>query len=309
MTASEGIAGGLCDPGGLTSPSDLGLVPGVNGHFDDGDAVVLYDRRGKKHLIQLEAGKRIQVSGGAFDCDELIGKYPGARIRTHRGDGVAAYRATLEDYVLLMPRAAAVMPPKDIAYVLQWADIFPGAHVAEAGIGSGAMTIALLEAVGPLGRVSSFDLREDHAKRALKNIAGWRGNVLERLHFRGEAVESGLASAAPVDRVVLDIPEPWSALEAVGEALVPGGIWLSYLPTIRQVDTLALAVLDSTCLAPPEVVEILLRKWVVDRQRLRPELTMTGHSGFLVRTRRRGELHLGATPLATDATKSDPSKG
>ncbi|MEO0812471.1 MAG: SAM-dependent methyltransferase, partial [Myxococcota bacterium] len=142
--------------------------------FKDGEAAVLFDRRAKKHLIMLEAGKRIQVAGGAFDCDDLIGRAPGARIRTHRGGGVAAYRATLEDYVLLMPRAATVMPPKDIAYVLQWADIFPGARVVEAGIGSGGLTIGLLEAVGPQGQVISFDLREDHANRALKNIAGWR---------------------------------------------------------------------------------------------------------------------------------------
>lgn len=259
--------------------------------FRDGEAAVLFDRRAKRHLVILEAGKRVQVAGGAFDCDDLIGRSPGARIRTHRGGGVAAYRATLEDYVLLMPRAATVMPPKDIAYVLQWADIFPGARVVEAGIGSGALTIGLLEAVGPTGRVISFDLREDHANRALKNIAGWRGNVSERLDFRLGDVGAGMLELEPVDRVVLDHPEPWTALAGVEACLRHGGIWVSYLPNLRQVDQLVMALLDSREFAPPEVTEILQRKWVADRQRLRPELTMVGHSGFLIRSRRRGDFH------------------
>ncbi len=276
--------------------------------FKDGDAAVLYDRRAKKHLVILEAGKRVQVAGGAFDCDDLIGRSPGARIRTHRGGGVAAYRATLEDYVLLMPRAATVMPPKDIAYVLQWADIFPGARVVEAGIGSGGLTIGLLEAVGPTGRVVSFDLREDHANRALKNIAGWRGNVSERLDFRLGDVSAGMLELDPVDRVVLDHPEPWTALPGVEACLRHGGIWVSYLPNLRQVDQLVIALLDSKEFAPPEVVEILQRKWVVDRQRLRPELTMVGHSGFLIRTRRRGEFHADSGNLDRGAERSSESE-
>ena len=276
-------------------------MPGVSDPnvLKDGDAVVVYDRRAKKHLVILEAGKRVQVAGGAFDCDDLIGKDEGCRIRTLRGGGVAAYRATLEDYVLLMPRAAAVLPPKAIAYVLQWADIFPGAHVAEAGIGSGALTIGLLEAVGPTGRVTSFDLREDHAKRALKNIENWRGGVSDRLDFRAGDIVTELASIN-VDRVVLDVPEPWQAIEAIAGSLRSGGIWVSYLPTIRQVDQLVLALLDSHAFAPPEVIEIMLRKWVADQQRLRPELTMVGHSGFLVRTRRRGALHADTGELGNE---------
>lgn len=273
--------------------------------FQSGDAVVLYDRRAKKHLLLLEEGKRVQVAGGAFDCDDLIGKAPGARIRTHRGGGVAAYRATLEDYVLLMPRAAAVMPPKDIAYVLQWADVFPGAHVVEAGIGSGGLTIGLLEAVGPNGRVTSFDLREDHANRALKNIAGWRGNIGDRLDFRLAEIGEGLQELSPVDRVVLDVPEPWGVIPGVESCLKHGGIWVSYLPTIRQVDQLVLALMGAKAFTPPDVVEILLRPWVADRVRLRPELTMVGHSGFLVRTRRRGEFHEDTGSLDGQSAPSD----
>lgn len=265
--------------------------------FESGEAVVIYDRRAKKHLVVLEEGKRVQVAGGAFDCDDLLGKAPGARIRTHRGGGVAAYRATLEDYVLLMPRAAAVMPPKDIAYVLQWADIFPGAHVVEAGIGSGGLTIGLLEAVGPEGRVTSFDLREDHAKRALKNIDCWRGNLRERLDFRLGDMNEGIKEVGPVDRVVLDVPEPWTALAGVETSLKHGGIWVCYLPTIRQVDQLVMTLMDARAFSPPDVIEILLRPWVADKVRLRPELTMVGHSGFLVRTRRRGEYHEDAAEL------------
>ncbi|MEO1170871.1 MAG: hypothetical protein AAFX94_02315 [Myxococcota bacterium] len=273
--------------------------------FESGDAVVLYDRRAKKHLILLEEGKRVQVAGGAFDCDDLIGKSPGARIRTHRGGGVAAYRATLEDYVLLMPRAAAVMPPKDIAYVLQWADVFPGAHVVEAGIGSGGLTIGLLEAVGPGGKVTSFDLREDHANRALKNIEGWRGNVRERLDFRLQDVGEGMREVGPIDRIVLDLPEPWTVMGGVEACLKHGGIWVSYLPTIRQVDQLVLALMDAKEFTPPDVIEIMLRPWVADRVRLRPELTMVGHSGFLVRTRRRGEYHEDTGSLEPQNSPSD----
>lgn len=279
----------------------------MTAEFCSGEPALLFDRKARKHLIYLEEGKRIQVAGGAFDCDDLIGRQPGARIQTHKGGGVAAYRPTLEDYVLLMPRAATVMPPKDIGYVIQWGDVFPGARVAEAGIGSGGLTLALLEAVGVEGHVTSFELRDDHAARATKNIRQWRDGerLLERHRLEVNDVAQGLGAMEEIDRLFLDLPEPWEVVESARKAIAPGGIWVSYVPSIRQVDRLITAILDDRDFAPAEVVEVLLRKWVADRQRLRPELTMVGHSGFLVRTRRRGSSHRGPAELSRPEDSED----
>ncbi len=252
-----------------------------------GDLCVLIDRRDRRYLVRLTPGEKFHGTYGWIECDALIGQPPGLRARTSKGDTMAIYRPTLEDYVLLMPRAAQIVTPKDLAFIPYWADIFPGATVVEAGVGSGALTLALLRAVGVEGRVIAYELREEFANRARKNIEAWSDGLASRVELRLGDVNVELAGISGIDRVILDLPEPWATVPAAAPALVPGGIMLAYLPNTRQVDRLALAFLDHPAFAPPEVCEALVRPWVADRERLRPSLRMVSHSGFLVRARRR----------------------
>lgn len=262
--------------------------------FRPHEPVVLFDRKHRLHLVFLAPGKRLHLQVGAFEADTLIGQLPGTRFATLKGEYVSAYRPTLEEYVLFMPRGAAIIPPKDIGYIMQMADVGPGQHVVEAGIGSGALTLSLLRGVGPAGKVTAYELREDHANRAMKNIHAWREPLADRLEVHIGDVVEGLAKMEHVDRIILDMPEPWPALDAAAQALRPGGILLCYLPTIRQVDRLALAILDQRYFSHPDVVEVLVRPWMADRTRLRPAMRMVSHTGFLVRARRRGVARVGS---------------
>ncbi len=271
--------------------------------FREGEPVILFDRKHRTFLVFPLAGKRLSCQCGAFESEQVIGQQPGARIVTMKGEALTAYRPTLEEYVLLMPRAAQIIPPKDLGYMLTMADVFPGAHVVEAGIGSGSLTLALLRAVGEKGRVTSFELRADHANCAIKNVERWpERELIERLTVHKRDVVLGLAEMARVDRVFLDLPEPWIATSVAADAIKPGGILLCYLPTMRQVDQLVISMLDEPRFAYPEVAEVILRPWMADRTRLRPVMRMVGHSGFLVRARRRGPKPEVAVEPATEPT-------
>ncbi len=256
--------------------------------LEDGDWIVVSDRRGRENLFQLRAGGKLHVTGGSVECDDLIGCEDGTRVRTKKGDVLLVFRAILADYTTLMPRGAQIITPKDAAMIVQWADIYPGASVVEAGIGSGALTLSLLRAVGEDGRVLAFELREEFANCARKNVLGFSPKLAERLELRLGDVHDELRKLSAVDRIVLDLQDPWLALPGASAALRAGGILLAYLPTIRQVDNFVNAILDTAEFGQPEVIETILRPWIADRVRLRPESRITGHTAFLVRARRMG---------------------
>lgn len=252
--------------------------------------VIFSDRKGRTHLVVLTAGERLHNAVGFIEADALIGAEVGIRVRTSKGEVLACYRPTLEEYVLLMPRGAQIVSPKDIAMIVLWADVFPGAIVVEAGIGSGALSLGLLRAVGESGRVISFELRQEFANRAKKNIAAWPERLGERLDLRIGDVHEEIGNLTGVDRLILDLADPWETLPGAARAMRAGGILVTYLPTIRQVDQFVIAVLDDRNFANPEVIEVLVRPWVADRVRLRPEQRMISHTAFLVRTKRRGSM-------------------
>jgi tRNA (adenine57-N1/adenine58-N1)-methyltransferase catalytic subunit len=254
-----------------------------------GDHVVLADDRGHHQLACLVAGNSLHMNAGAIPCAELIGKLPGRRVKTGKGKEVTVTKPTLEEYMLMMPRAAQIITPKDAAYIVHWADVFPGATVVEAGVGSGALTLSLLRAVGEAGRVIGFEQRVEFANRAQKNVDNWREPLAKRLELRVADVHAGLGALSKVDRVILDLAEPWLALPGAATALVADGFLVAYLPNIRQVDRLLHAILDRQEFEPPEVVEAWVRPWIADRERLRPVHKILAFTGFLVRTRRRGE--------------------
>jgi len=254
-------------------------------HFQDGEQALLIDQRGNRHLIFLRKGETFHSDRGWIVHDTIIGQPDGSWHRSSKGTRYLALRPTLAEYVLEMPRGAQVIYPKDLAIVMFWADIFPGARVLEAGMGSGALTLALLRAVGPEGKVVSYEQREDFCRRALANIHLRLGEVTN-LAVRLRPVEEGLAEEEPVDRAVFDLPEPWRLVEPVARVLRSGGIFLSYVPTIIQAHQLSEALRHHPGYALVETFETLLRPWNIEGTSVRPFHRMVAHTGFITVARR-----------------------
>ena len=272
-------------------------------HFEDGEQTLLIDQRGKRHLIFLRKGDTFHSDRGFILHDTVIGQPDGSWHRSSRGTRYLALRPTLAEYVLDMPRGAQVIYPKDLAMVMFWADIFPGARVLEAGMGSGALTLALLRSVGPKGRVVSYEQREDFCRRALANIQLRMGEVAN-LAVRLRPVEEGLAEEEPVDRAVFDLPEPWRLVEPVARVLRSGGIFLSYVPTIIQSHQLSETLRRHPGYALVETFETLLRPWNIDGTSVRPFHRMVAHTGFITVARRVVPGEGGALPIRGESEAS-----
>jgi tRNA (adenine57-N1/adenine58-N1)-methyltransferase len=253
--------------------------------FQDGEQVLLIDTRGKRHLVFLRKSETFHSDRGWIPHDAIIGQPEGSWVRSSMGLRHLALRPTLAEYVLEMPRGAQVIYPKDLAVILFWADVYPGCRVLEAGMGSGALTLALLRAVGPGGRVITFEQREEFARRALANIHMRVGEV-SNLTVRLRPVEDGLHDEEPVDRVVFDLPEPWKLTEAVARVLRPGGIFVSYVPTIIQSQQVSEALRRDRAWALIETFETLMRPWNIEGLSVRPFHRMVAHTGFLTIARR-----------------------
>ncbi len=265
--------------GAPETTSDAG--PGVaapRGPLRAGERVLLVDSKKRRHLVLLSEGGEFHTHAGVLVHDDLIGRDDGAVVRTARGARLTAVRPTLGEYVLEMPRGAQVIYPKDLGPILVLGDVFPGARVLESGLGSGALTTTLLRAVGPEGRVTGYEIRDDFAKRAVANVEGFlgAGQPLD-VHLRD--VYEGIDETG-LDRVFLDLPEPWRVVQHAVAALQPGGIIVSYLPTILQVGRLV-EELAASPFGMVETVEILQRGWHVEGQSIRPDHRMVAHTGFL----------------------------
>jgi len=272
--------------------------------FQDGEQVLLIDQRGKRHLIFLRKSETFHSDRGWIPHDAVIGQPEGSWVRSSLGLRYLALRPTLAEFVLEMPRGAQVIYPKDLAMILFWADVYPGCRVLEAGMGSGALTLALLRAVGPEGMVISYEQREEFARRALANIHMRAGEVTN-LTVRLAPVEEGLAEEAPVDRVLLDLPEPWKLVTPVAAALRPGGIFLAYVPTIIQSQQTAEALQHERAWALVETFETLFRPWNIDGLSVRPFHRMVAHTGFITVARRVVPEEGGRTPRLGAAAERD----
>lgn len=246
--------------------------------FQPGERVLLVDSKKRRHLVVLTEGGEFHTHAGAVALDDLIGRPDGVVVRTARGARLTAVRPTLAQYVLEMPRGAQVIYPKDLGPILLLGDVFAGARVLESGVGSGALTMALLRAIGPTGHVVGYEIRADFAEGAVRNIEGFLG-ADQPLDVHVRDVYEGIDETG-FDRVFLDLPEPWRVVEHAVGALEPGGILVSYLPTILQVGRLCEALAGSR-FGMVETVEILQRRWHVEGQSIRPDHRMVAHTGFL----------------------------
>ncbi|WP_353827547.1 tRNA (adenine-N1)-methyltransferase [Agromyces sp. SYSU T0242] len=260
-----------------------------SGPFRAGDRVQLTGPKGRLHTITLEPGKVFHSHKGGISHDDLIGLPDGSVVANGVGIEYLALRPLLNDFVMSMPRGAAIVYPKDAAQILAQADIFPGATVVEAGVGSGALSLWLLRAIGPDGRLMSFERREEFADVARGNVATFHGadpgNWSITLGDLAEALPEQ-APPASVDRVVLDMLAPWECIDAVSAALKPGGVVLCYVATATQLSRVAEAIRASGEYTEPAASETMVRGWHVQGLAVRPDHRMIAHTGFLITARR-----------------------
>ena len=251
-----------------------------------GEQVQLTDPKGRHHTITLEPGKEFHTHQGSFPHDALIGASEGTVVTSTGGIAYLALRPLLADYVLSMPRGAAVVYPKDAAQIVAMADVFPGARVIEAGVGSGALTMSLLRAVGLSGRVHSYERRSDFARIAAANVERFFGEPHPAWRLVvGDLVES-LDEDAPADRVVLDMLAPWECVDAIADVLVAGGVLCCYVATTTQLARTVETIRAHGGFTEPASWESMIRTWHVEGLAVRPDHRMIGHTGFLVTSRR-----------------------
>ena len=246
--------------------------------------MLLVDRRGRHYLLSLSSEATFHTHIGMVAHSNIIGQYMGTSIYTTSGHMLLAFSPTLGDYVEEMAHQTQVIYAKDLGAILVYGDIFPGAKVLEAGVGSGALTMALMRAVGEKGRVISYEIRPEFVEKARGNISALNPDI-SNLEIKVKDVYQDM-DEIELDRIILDVPEPWHVIPAAAKALVPGGILLSYLPTILQVHQLHEALIDSPHFELMETLEVMVRPWSVTRRSVRPVHRMVAHTGFITTTRR-----------------------
>ncbi|MFT3900171.1 MAG: tRNA (adenine-N1)-methyltransferase [Gordonia sp. (in: high G+C Gram-positive bacteria)] len=256
----------------------------TTGPFAEGDRVQLTDAKSRKFTVVLEAGKQFHTHRGAIAHDDLIGSPEGCVVAATSGTEYLALRPLLTDFVLSMPRGAQVIYPKDSAQIIAEGDIHPGCRVIEAGAGSGALSCSLLRAVGD-GSVLSYEIRDDHADYARKNVETFFGGAPDNWELRvGDLADHDPADQA--DRMILDMVAPWEPLDTVKQTLRPGGVLVVYVATVTQLSRIVEALRDQECWTEPRAWESLLREWSAVGLAVRPEHRMQGHTAFLVTARR-----------------------
>ena len=280
------------------------------GPLAEGDRVQVRDPKGRFHQVILVKGGTFQSNRGSFQHDDVIGLPDGQVIETEEGRQFQILRPLLVDYTMAMPRGAAVVYPKDAGTILHMADIFPGARVVEAGAGSGALSMALLNAVGPYGHLISVERRQDFADIARANVDLWFGTAHPAWDLRVGDLDAELETmqARSVDRVVLDMLAPWENIDAVAHALIPGGVLCCYVATVSQLSHLTEELRACGKFTEPLAWEDMRREWHLAGLAVRPEHRMVAHTGFLLVTR---SLAPGISPQvrATRPAKSSEGKG
>lgn len=260
-----------------------------SGPFRFGDRVQLTGPKARLHTITLRERGEMHTHHGVLRHEDLVGLPDGSIVTGSGGHEYLALRPLLRDFVMSMPRGAAIVYPKDAAQILAQADVFPGAVVVEAGVGSGALSLWLLRAIGAEGRLISFERREEFAEVAVANVETFLGAPPANWTVQvGDLVEElpGAVAAASVDRVVLDMLAPWECIDAVADALTPGGVVLCYVATATQLSRVAEYIRGTGLFTDPDASETMVRGWHVEGLAVRPDHRMVAHTGFLLTARR-----------------------
>ena len=255
------------------------------GFFKAGDRIQLTDSKGELYSFTITPGKEWHTHKGWITHDDLIGLPEGSVVSTTAGLKFTAFVPLLADYVLAMPRGATIVYPKDAAMIVGVADIYPGARVLEAGVGSGALTISLLRAVGENGSVHSVERRQDFADNARANIEDYFGRSPKNWKLDVGSVQEQ-SFDAKYDRVILDMLAPWECISMAADVLRPGGVFLSYVATTTQLSATAEALKADGHFTEPESSETIVRGWHHEGLAVRPQQRMIGHTGFLIQSRR-----------------------
>jgi len=271
------------DNGNSLTDKNLGN-PSLGTCFKWNNLVLLVDRKGRKYLITLKQDESFHTHLGYINHNDIVGNPPGSWFFTTNGHRLLGLNPTLSDFILEMDRATQVIYPKDIGTILMSADIFPGAIVVEAGFGSGALTLALLRSVGQTGKVITYDLETSKSAKSLAQITPFMPKNHSLTVKEGD-IYKGI-SEREIDRLILDLPEPWQAVEVALSSLTLGGIFLSFLPTILQVHKLVESLNASGQFQLIETIEVLHRSWHVSTRSVRPDHRMVAHTGFITTARK-----------------------
>lgn len=267
------------------------------GPLQSGERVILTDPKGRRHSLLLTEGKTWHTTKGAVAHDDLIGSSEGVVIKSVGGIQYLAMRPLMNEFTVTMPRGAAVIYPKEVGQILIWCDIFPGARVLEAGVGSGALSIGLLRMIGETGRLWSYERRQDFADIARGNVAWFFGTNPADPHPAWEvrvgdlvetlaAQQSTADDPSEVDRVILDMLAPWECIDAVAERLVPGGVLCCYVATTTQLGRTMDTIRAHGGFVEPWASETIQRDWHAEGLAIRPGHGTSSHTGFLVFARR-----------------------
>lgn len=256
-----------------------------SGPLTEGEWVRLTDPKGRKHNVRLEAGKEFSTKKGQIKHDDMLGQPEGIVIQSSMEFPYQVFRPLLFEYVVSMPRGAAIIYPKDAAQIVAQADIYPGARVVEAGAGSGSLTSYLLRAIGPTGTLGSYELREEFAENVRTNVQQVAGDDIPGWTLTVGDVRE-VITETEIDRLILDMVDPWSCIPLAVERLVPGGIICAYVATTTQLSRFVETVRQDGGFTEPRAWETLERDWHLEGLAVRPQHKMNGHTAFLVTARR-----------------------
>ena len=273
-----------------------------DGYFSEGDRIQLTDPKGKMYTFTITAGKEWHTHKGWIVHNDLIGLPEGSVVSTSAGLKFTAFKPLLGDFVLSMPRGATIVYPKDAAMIIGVADVSPGAKVIDAGVGSGALSISLLRAIGKDGKLFSFERREDFAEIARENVKTYFGSIPSQWQLEVGSVQES-STNEKYDRVILDMLAPWECVAFAADVLRPGGVFLAYVATTTQLSATSEALKEDGRFTEPLSSETIVRDWHHEGLAVRPMQRMIGHTGFLTVSRRM------APGVEVLARRRRPSKG
>ena len=275
----------------------------ANQKICDGDYVLIYLDARRTYMLKMQAGQTFHTHKGYLKLDELIGKEYGEPIKSSMGIYFTTLKPSLTDYIMKSSRNTQIIYPKDAALIVMFSGIGPGSRVVESGTGTGSLTTALANYVGPTGKVYTYELRSEFQKNAAKNLE--RSKLIDRVEMKSGDVTLSGYEERDVDAVILDLATPWLVVPHAYAALRPSGVIVSFSPTIDQVVKTTEALRENNFVFI-ETIECLMRSMQVERGKTRPNTMMTGHTGYITHARKILPLPIQETPQMQPQQATEP---